>query len=107
MKLVYITAVILLVAFTAPTGGGSPGVLEGRVVDEAGRAVANQPVYLQLPKGPIVAFTDYRGVFQFFNLPPGTYTVSLKSGARVSVEFRDSTRSPVQTLPEPLVVRNR
>jgi hypothetical protein len=46
-------------------------------------------------------------VFQFFNVPPGKYTVSLKSGAKLSVEFRDPTRAPLQTLPEPLVVRSR
>jgi hypothetical protein len=46
-------------------------------------------------------------VFQFFNVPPGKYTVSLKSGAKVPVEFRDPTRAPLQTLPEPLVVRSR
>jgi hypothetical protein len=106
-KLICITTVILLVACTTLVSGADSGVLEGSVVDEAGRPVANHPVYLQLPKGPIVAFTDYRGVFQFFNLPPGQYTVSLKGGAKVSVEFRDPTRAPVQTLPEPLVVRSR
>jgi Carboxypeptidase regulatory-like domain len=106
-KLTRITAVVLLVAFNAAASAGSAGVLEGSVVDESGRPVANQPVYLQLPKGPTVAFSDYRGVFQFFNVPPGKYTVSLKSGAKVPVEFRDPTRAPLQTLPEPLVVRSR
>jgi hypothetical protein len=106
-KLTRITAVVLLVAFNAAASGGSAGVLEGSVVDESGRPAANQPVYLQLPKGPTVAFSDYRGVFQLFNVPPGKYTVSLKSGAKVPVEFRDPTRAPLRTLPEPLVVRSR
>jgi hypothetical protein len=106
-KLIYITAVVLLVAFNTAASGGSAGVLEGSVVDETGRPMANQPVYLQLPKGPTVAFSDYRGVFQFFNVLPGKYTVSLKSGAKVPVEFMDPTRAPLQTLPEPLVVRSR
>jgi hypothetical protein len=106
-QLICITAVVLLVALNTAAGGESSGVLEGSVIDESGRPVANQPVYLQLPKGPTVAFSDYRGVFQFFNVAPGKYTVSLKSGAKVPVEFTDPRRAPLQTLPEPLVVKSR
>lgn len=106
-KLIGITAVVLLVAFNSAASGASAGVLEGSVVDELGRPVANQPVYLQLSKGPTVAFSDYRGVFQFFNVPPGKYTVSLKSGAKVPVEFRDPARASLQTIPDPLVVKSR
>jgi len=82
-------------------------VLEGRVVDDNGTPQANVPVYLELLKGPIVAFTDTRGVVQFSNLPPGEYTVFVKGGSRVSVGYRDPRRSSVQRLQEPLVLRSR
>jgi hypothetical protein len=103
----WIGAVVILLALILEASGADYSVLEGKVVDDDGRPQASVPVYLELPKGPIVAFTDTRGVFQFFNLPAGEHTVYVKGGSRVSVRYRDSRRSPVQTLQEPLVLRGR
>jgi hypothetical protein len=104
----WIGALIILLALTLEASGGAGyNVLEGKVVDENGRAQANVPVYLELPKGPIVAFTDERGVFQFSNLRSGEYSVFVKGGSRVSVRYRESRQSPVQTMQEPLVLSGR
>jgi hypothetical protein len=96
---------IILLACTLVAIAAGYSVLEGRVVDDQGKPQANVPVYLELPKGPIVAFTDARGVFQFINLEPGEYIVFVKGGTKVPVKFRDPRQSPVQTLREPLVIR--
>ena len=98
---------IILLVFAVEASAAGYSVLEGRVVDDNGAPQANVPVYLELPKGPIVAFTDARGVFQFFNLEPGQHTVFVKGGSKVSFNYQDPRRSPMQTLREPLVVRGR
>jgi hypothetical protein len=45
-------------AVTSQAGVRHDGVLQGAMADEQGRLPANQPVYLELPMGPIVACTD-------------------------------------------------
>ena len=61
------------------------GALEGTVVDQAGAVIAGAKVTLQNPATgkEITAATNERGSFNFQNLEPGTYTVTVeKSGFR-------------------------
>lgn len=87
-------------------------VVQGRVVDEAGSPVANQPLAIERQLSwkygwwpmdvwgtdwgkPIVAVTDSEGFFQVVDLPPGDYKLkALYPGAWEPVEIKGFKLSP-------------
>jgi uncharacterized GH25 family protein len=102
-----LAVLIFLLCLSSAAHSAGYTVLEGRVVDENGRPVSNQPVYIELPRGRTAVFTDNRGVFQFLNLPQGQYTVFVKGGPKVTVEVKNPTKFPFQTLEDALVMRGQ
>ena len=69
---------LLLVALAAESVHAGGAVLEGQVLDQAGRPVGGYPVRvenLDKPGPPVAALTDPDGNFWLYGLPPGRYMV--------------------------------
>jgi len=75
----------------APARAATPVTLQGSVTDEkTGKPVEKALVILQCSclQGPIETVTNTAGLYNFSELPPGTYTVQVLFGqANVSVSF--------------------
>jgi hypothetical protein len=76
------------------------GVIEGRVRDQAGNAVADATVTASANRAPSTAVTDSQGRYTLANLPPGNYKLRAEAPGKAAIVLDDvvvsiSTRTRV------------
>lgn len=84
---------ILVFAFVIPLSAQSreTGAIQGRVLDEQGRAIPGVTVVISGPKligGPKTTITSKNGRYRFPALPPGTYEVEARLSGFTPVKIK-------------------
>src|SRR5262245_50567767 len=61
------------------------GDVHGRAIDELGQPIANGTATLSGAAAPHVTDLEAQGLFRFFRVPPGTYTLSIAAAGFATV----------------------
>lgn len=84
-RILLLGAAALLVSLTAWAQSSTTGVIEGRVRDQAGNAVADATVTGMGNRAPSATVTDSQGRYTLANLPPGDYKVRAEAPGKSAV----------------------
>jgi len=84
-RILSLWAAALLVSVTAWAQSSTTGIIEGRVRDQAGNAIAGATVTGVANRSPSAAVTDGQGRYTLANLPPGIYKVRAEAPGKAAV----------------------
>ena len=84
-RILALWAAALLVSLSAWAQSSTTGVIEGRVRDQAGNAIADATVTGVANRAPTATVTDSQGRYTLANLPPGIYKVRCESPGKAAV----------------------
>lgn len=83
----------LLLSLSAWAQTSTTGIIEGRVRDQAGAAIADATITGVANRAPAATVTDAEGRYTLANLPPGVYTVRAEAPGKASVVYDTVTVS--------------
>jgi hypothetical protein len=84
-RILLLAAAALLVSLTAWAQSSTTGVIEGRVRDQAGNAIADATVSAVANRAPASTVADGQGRYNLANLPPGEYTIRAEAPGKSAV----------------------
>jgi hypothetical protein len=84
-RILLLAAAALLVSLTAWAQSSTTGVIEGRVRDQAGNAIADATVTAVASRAPASTVSDSQGRYTLANLPPGSYKVRAEAPGKSAV----------------------
>src|SRR5258706_261818 len=88
-RILLLAAVAAFVSSTMWAQTSTTGVIEGRVRDQAGNAIADAAVTAVANRAPASTVTDSQGRYTLANLPPGTYKVRAEAPGKSAVVLDD------------------